>query len=175
MPVRAAVTLAATAIGVVLLFSFRTPPAASIATITPPGVASSSPTPTPTTTATPSGAPPAGGSSPTPTSTATATPTPKPSASGLKSGSFTGQTSSNPYGNVQVQVVISGGKITDVKTIQYPDGHQQSVFINSQALPLLREEVLKAQSAQINIIGGATFTSEGYAQSVQSALDLARA
>lgn len=173
MPVRAAVTLAATAIGVVLLFSFRTPPAASIATITPPGVASSSPTAT--STATPSGAPPAGGSSPAPTSTATATPTPKPSASGLKSGSFTGQTSSNPYGNVQVQVVISGGKITDVKTIQYPDGHQQSVFINSQALPLLREEVLKAQSGQINIIGGATFTSEGYAQSVQSALDLARA
>jgi uncharacterized protein with FMN-binding domain len=125
----------------------------------------------PSPTATPSAAPPSGGASPTPT----ATPTPTPAASGLKSGSFTGQTYANPYGNVQVQVVISGGKITDVKTIQYPNGHQQSVFINSQALPLLREEVLQAQSAKINIIGGATFTSEGYAQSVQSALDLARA
>jgi uncharacterized protein with FMN-binding domain len=49
------------------------------------------------------------------------------------------------------------------------------VFINSQALPLLEQEVLNAQSAQINIIGGATFTSQGYAQSVQSALDAARA
>jgi uncharacterized protein with FMN-binding domain len=169
MPIRAAVTLAATAIGTVLLFSFRTPPAAPIATLAPSSTSSSSSTPSPT--ATPSAAPPSGGASPTPT----ATPTPTPAASGLKSGSFTGQTYANPYGNVQVQVVISGGKITDVKTIQYPNGHQQSVFINSQALPLLREEVLQAQSAKINIIGGATFTSEGYAQSVQSALDLARA
>ena len=171
MPIRAAVTLAATAIGVVLLFSFRTPPAAPIATLTPSSISSSSSTPSPT--ATPSGAPPSGGASPAPT--ATATPTPKPTTSGLKSGSFTGQTSAHPYGNVQVQVVISGGKITDIKTIQYPNGHQQSVFINSQAIPLLREEVLQAQSAQINIIGGATFTSQGYAQSVQSALDAARA
>ncbi len=170
MPIRAAVTLAATAIGVVLLFSSRTPPAAPIATLTPSSISSSSSTPSPT--ATPSGAPPSGGASPAPT--ATATPTPKPTTSGLKSGSFTGQTSANPYGNVQVQVVISGGKITDIKTIQYPNGHQQSVFINSQAIPLLREEVLQAQSAQINIIGGATFTSQGYAQSVQSALDAAR-
>jgi uncharacterized protein with FMN-binding domain len=169
MPIRAAVTLAATAVGVVLLFSFRTPPAAPIATLTPSSISSSSPTPSPT--AAPSGAPPSGGASPTPTATAT----PTPAANGLKSGSFTGQTYTNPYGNVQVQVVISGGKITSVKTIQYPNGHQQSVFINSQALPLLEQEVLKAQSAQINIIGGATFTSQGYAQSVQSALDAARA
>ena len=170
MPIRAAVTLAATAIGVVLLFSFRTPPAAAIATLSPSSTSSSTSTPSPT--ATPSGAPPSGGASPTPTATATATPRP---ASGLKSGSFTGQTYTNPYGNVQVQVVISGGKITSVKTIQYPNGHQQSVFINSQALPLLEQEVLQAQSARINIIGGATFTSQGYAQSVQSALDAARA
>ena len=169
MPIRAAVTLAATAIGTVLLFSFRTPPAAPIATLAPSSTSSSSSTPSPT--ATPSAAPPSGGASPTPT----ATPTPTPAASGLKSGSFTGQTYANPYGNVQVQVVISGGKITDVKTIQYPNGHQQSVFINSQALPLLEQEVLQAQSARINIIGGATFTSQGYAQSVQSALDAARA
>jgi uncharacterized protein with FMN-binding domain len=163
MPIRAAVTLAATAIGVVLLFSFRTPPAAPIATLTPSSISSSTSTPSPT--ATPSGAPPSGGASPTPT----------PAASGLKSGSFTGQTYTNPYGNVQVQVVISGGKITSVNTIQYPNGHQQSVFINSQALPLLEQEVLKAQGAQIDVVGGATFTSQGYAQSVQSALDAARA
>jgi uncharacterized protein with FMN-binding domain len=173
MPFRAAITLAATAIGVVLLFSFRTPPAAPIATLTPSSISSSSSTPSPT--ATPSGAPPSGGGSPTPAATTTATPTPKPTASGLKSGSFTGQSLANPYGNVQVQVVVSGGKITDVKTIQYPNGHQQSVFINEQALPMLRGEVLQAQSAQINIIGGATFTSESYAQSVQAALDVARA
>jgi len=165
MPIRAAVTLATTAIGVILLFSFRTPQVTPFIAVAPPSAAA----PTPTSTATPSGASPSGGASPTPTATST------PAASGLKSGSFSGQTFSNPYGNVQVQVVVSAGKITDVKTLQYPNGHQQSVFINSQALPLLREEVLQAQSAQINAISGATFTSEGYAQSVQSALDLARA
>jgi len=164
MPVRAAATLAATAVGVILLFSFRTPTAASIAALPP---ASSAASPTPSATSTPSGAPPAGSGSPTPSAT--------PAASALKSGTFTGHSEANPFGNVQAQVVISGGRITDVRILQYPNGHQQSVFINSQALPLLREEVLKAQSAQIDVISGATYTSYGYAQSVQSALDLAHA
>jgi len=164
MPVRAAATLAATAVGMILLFSFRTPTAASIAALpSTPSAAS----PTPSATTTPSGAPPSGSGSPSPS--------PTPAASALKSGTFTGQSEANPFGDVQVQVVISGGRITDVRTLQYPNGHQQSVFINTQALPLLRGEVLKAQSAQIDIISGATYTSDGYAQSVQSALDLAHA
>ena len=164
MPVRAAATLAATAVGMILLFSFRTPTAASIAALpSTPSAAS----PTPSATTTPSGAPPSGSGSPSPS--------PTPAASALKSGTFTGQSEANPFGDVQVQVVISGGRITDVRTLQYPNGHQQSVFINSQALPLLRGEVLKAQSAQIDIISGATYTSDGYAQSVQSVLDLAHA
>jgi len=167
MPIRPAATLAATAIGVVLLFAFRTPQAAPPATaVTTPAT---SPSSNPTPTATPSGAPPSAGSSPTPTAT------PTPAASGLRSGTFTGQTYSDQYGNLQVQVVISGGRITDVKLLQYPRNEPQSSFISSQALPLLREEVLQAQSAKIDAISGATFTSENYAASVQSALDLARA
>ena len=164
MPVRAAATLAATAVGMILLFSFRTPTAASIAALPSTPRAAS---PTPSATTTPSGAPPSGSGSPSPS--------PTPAASALKSGTFTGQSEANPFGDVQVQVVISGGRITDVRTLQYPNGHQQSVFINTQALPLLRGEVLKAQSPQIDIISGATYTSVGYAQSVQSALDLAHA
>ena len=167
MPIRPAATLAATAIGVVLLFAFRTPQAAPPATaVTTPAT---SPSSNPTPTATPSGAPPSAGSSPTPTAT------PTPAASGLRSGTFTGQTYSDQYGNLQVQVVISGGRITDVKLLQYPQNEPQSSFISSQALPLLREEVLQAQSAKIDAISGATFTSENFAASVQSALDLARA
>jgi len=167
MPIRPAATLAATAIGVVLLFAFRTPQAAPPATaVTTPAT---SPSSNPTPTATPSGAPPLAGSSPTPTAT------PTPAASGLRSGTFTGQTYSDQYGNLQVQVVISGGRITDVKLLQYPQNEPQSSFISSQALPLLREEVLQAQSAKIDAISGATFTSENFAASVQSALDLARA
>ena len=72
-------------------------------------------------------------------------------------------------------MVISGGRITDVKLLRSPQNEPQSAFISSQALPLLREEVLQAQSAKIDAISGATFTSEDYAASVQSALDLARA
>ena len=170
MPIRPVATLAATAIGVVLLFAFRTPqaPPPATAVTTPATSPSSNPTPTPTL----SGAPPSAGSSSTP---AAATPTPTPAASGLKSGTFTGQTYSDQYGNLQVQVVISDGRITDVRLLQYPHNEPQSSFISSQALPLLREEVLQAQSAKIDAISGATFTSENYAASVQSALDLARA
>jgi uncharacterized protein with FMN-binding domain len=91
----------------------------------------------------------------------------------LKNGSFTGQDFPNQYGDVQVQVVVTGGKITDVKPLQYPTDRPQSAYISSQALPLLREEVLRAQSAQIDGVGGATFTSYSYYESLQSALSQA--
>ncbi len=77
------------------------------------------------------------------------------------------------YGAVQVQVVISGGTITDVIALQYPTQDRTDQQINSQAIPLLRSQVLSAQSAQIDGVSGATFTSEGYVASVQSALDAA--
>lgn len=164
MPIRAAVALVATVVGLVLLFSFRTPPATAIIAATPP---STSPSAGPTPTATPSGAPPSGGS-PTPTAT------PTPAASGLRSGSFTGQDASNQYGSVQVQLVISGGRITDVRILHQTEGDPQSTTIASGAFPRLREEVLQAQSAHIDAVSGATFTSASYAESVQSALDAAR-
>ncbi len=77
------------------------------------------------------------------------------------------------YGAVQVQVVITGGAITDVVALQYPQQDRTDQQINSQAIPLLRNQVLSAQSAQIDGVSGATFTSEGYVASVQSALDAA--
>jgi uncharacterized protein with FMN-binding domain len=170
MPYRAALTLVASAAALMLLFSFRTAPSSSLlpAAAAPTATASGA---GPTPTATPSGAPPSGGSSPTPSSTAT----PAARAGGLKDGTFTGQSAANPYGSVQVQLVISGGRITDVKALQYPTAHAQSAYISSIVVPELRAEVLKAQSAQVNLISGATYTSEGYAQSVQSAIDQAHA
>lgn len=168
MPFRAVVTLVATIVVLILLVSFRTPPSTSLSTVplVPPPASSSSPSGA-TPAATPSGAPPSGGGTPTPT--------PSPSGTGLKNGSFTGQDFPNFYGDVQARVVVSGGKITNVIPLQYPTDRPQSAYISSVAVPLLHDEVLKAQSAQIDIIGGATFTSESYAQSVQSALDQARA
>ncbi len=80
----------------------------------------------------------------------------------------------NQFGPVQVEVTLRGNKIVDVNALQMPTDHQQSLFISEQAAPMLRQETLTVQSAQIDVIGGATYTSESYAQSLQSALDAAK-
>jgi len=90
-----------------------------------------------------------------------------------KDGTFTGQTAQTPFGPMQVAAVISGGKITDVKVLQETNQGGRSVQISNQADPMLRSEVLQAQSANVSMIGGATYTSMGYLQSLQSALDQA--
>lgn len=77
------------------------------------------------------------------------------------------------FGNVQVQITVSGGKITDVMALQLTDEGSRSVSISNQAAPLLRDEVLQAQSANVQTISGATITSDGYLSSLQSALDAA--
>jgi len=75
------------------------------------------------------------------------------------------------YGIIQVRVTVSAGRITDVTAVQVtaPDIHSQE--INAQAVPMLRGQVLSAQSAQIDGVSGATYTSQGYDASLQSALD----
>lgn len=167
MPIRAAVAMFATAAAVVLMISFRTPPTSAIGTgASLPAQPSASASPG-SGSSTSSGGPPAGPQPPTPT--------PSPKANGLKSGTFTGQDYPNQFGDVQVKIVISGGRITDATALQYPTDRARSALISQQALPLLREEVLQAQTANIDILGGATFTTESYAESVQSALDQAHA
>jgi len=75
------------------------------------------------------------------------------------------------YGVVQVKVTLSAGRITDVSTVELSATDPHSEQINAEAVPELRSEVLSAQSAQIDGVSGATFTSEGYEASLQSALD----
>lgn len=77
------------------------------------------------------------------------------------------------WGPVQVKVTIAGGRISDVVALQVPDGNFRDQQINSYAVPRLREEVLSAQSAQIDTVSGATVTSDGYIGSLQAALDAA--
>ena len=84
-----------------------------------------------------------------------------------------GSTAQTRYGPVQVQVTISGKKIISVKTLQHPSGDGNSDQINAGALPRLNAEVLNAQSARINTVSGATYTSHGYTTSLQAALDTA--
>jgi uncharacterized protein with FMN-binding domain len=79
----------------------------------------------------------------------------------------------NPYGTVQVRVTLRGTQITGVTPLEMPVDRQYSAELSQQAAPLLLQEALQAQSAQIDILGGASYTSQSYAQSLQSALDKA--
>ena len=101
----------------------------------------------------------------TPTTTAT-------QSSGV-SGTFKGDTSQTRWGPVQVEIVVTNGKITDVKTLQYPDGDRKSLNISNRVIPWLQEETLQIQSANISGISGATYTSGGFQASLASALQKA--
>lgn len=101
------------------------------------------------------------------------TPTPSTSGKSYKDGTYTGSVADAYYGNIQVQVTISGGKMTDVQFLQYPNDNRTSIEVNAQAMPLLKSEALTAQSAQVDIISGASQTSQAFQQSLSSALQQA--
>ncbi|MFI7304937.1 FMN-binding protein [Micromonospora aurantiaca] len=89
------------------------------------------------------------------------------------SGTATGSVAQTRWGPVQVRITVTGGKITDVVAVQVPDGNHRDQEINDYAVPILRQEVLAAQSARIDTVSGATVTSDGYRESLQSAIDAA--
>jgi uncharacterized protein with FMN-binding domain len=80
---------------------------------------------------------------------------------------------STPYGDVQVRAILVGRKLTDVQALQLTDANGRSVEISAGAAPILRQEALAAQSAKVDTVSGATYTSEGYRTSLQAALDQA--
>ncbi|HEX7963303.1 MAG TPA: FMN-binding protein [Candidatus Saccharimonadales bacterium] len=96
-------------------------------------------------------------------------------ANTYKDGNYQGSDYSNPYGDVQVSVTISAGKITAVSFNKLTAEDEHSQRINSEAAPLLRDETLSAQGANIDGVSGASYTSSSYEQSLQSALDKAKA
>ena len=100
------------------------------------------------------------------------------SGSGTSSSSgstttVTGTAAQTRYGPVQVQLEVSGSQITNVSVLQYPNSDGRDVQINQYALPQLIQQTLDSQSGSISMVSGATYTSQGYAQSLQSALDQA--
>jgi uncharacterized protein with FMN-binding domain len=88
-------------------------------------------------------------------------------------GTFTGNSVDTRWGPVQVAITVAGGRITGATAVVYPNGNPRDAQINSYALPVLSREVIDAQSAQIDMVSGATVTSEGYLGSLQSAIDQA--
>jgi uncharacterized protein with FMN-binding domain len=85
----------------------------------------------------------------------------------------TGDSVSTRWGDVQVAITVAGGRITDVEVPVYPSGNGRDQEINSYALPMLVQETISAQSSNIDMVSGATVTSVGYQQSLQSAIDQA--
>jgi uncharacterized protein with FMN-binding domain len=83
----------------------------------------------------------------------------------------TGQAVAIRWGDVQVAVTVQGHDIIDVQTLAIPDGDRKSSRINANAEPILREEAIAGDTADVSVISGATYTSEAYAMSLQSALD----
>jgi uncharacterized protein with FMN-binding domain len=153
---RAAAVTGITLAGVVWLLTYK---------VTPPhlGVVAGAP-PTPD----------AGDTSPSPSAAPSAgPPSPSPSPRASSNGTFTGTDVPNRFGDVQVRIVITNGRMTDVQALKLPFDRAQSAYISQVAGPMLRTEALQAQSAHIDIISGATYTSYSYAQSLETALRLA--
>ncbi|MFG2908041.1 FMN-binding protein [Kitasatospora sp. NPDC048286] len=164
---RAVVTGAATAAGVVLLLSLKPHEAPGPAPVIGSGSAagSGSDVSEPSTAPVPS----------SPSSSASA----PASGSGSGSGSgatrkVSGNTVNTRYGPVQVQVTLAGSRITAVDVVKYPTAERRDLEINGSALPILNQEAIAAQSARIDVVSGATYTSDGYVRSLQSALDRAK-
>jgi len=111
----------------------------------------------------------------TPRATATATvPAPTATASGAyRDGSYAGSQADANWGTVQVLAVITNGQISDVQFSQFPNHRNRSKEINSQAMPLLTQEAIQSQQAQVDVVSGATDTSDAFIQSLASALSQA--
>ena len=147
--------LFSTVAAVILLFSYRTSTHSGVDSAAVPATEpSNSTTTTPTT-----------GASPSPSASNSS------STSGTKT--YTGSTASTRWGDVQVSITVTDGKITSVQVPVYPNNNGRDQEINSYALPILVQETVTAQNADIDTVSGATVTSDGYLQSLQSALDAA--
>jgi uncharacterized protein with FMN-binding domain len=154
---RAAAALVGTIIGLMLLLGFKSHSLSS--KVTPAVVA-------PATGGASSTAPLTGGSGSSSTG----------STGGSTSGTTTatGDSVDTRWGPVQVKVTSSNGRITDITVLDAPANNPRDIEINDYALPVLKQEAMSAQSAQIDTVSGATYTSEGYIGSLQSALDRLR-
>jgi uncharacterized protein with FMN-binding domain len=95
-------------------------------------------------------------------------------ASKYKDGAYVGPVRDAYYGNVQVKALVSGGKLVDIEFLAYPNDRSTSLEINSQAMPILKSEAIRAQDSDVNMVSGATATSEAFIQSLTAALSSAQ-
>jgi uncharacterized protein with FMN-binding domain len=179
IPVRGSLALALTIGGLALLMGFRSPqdpgtelvlamgtaddPSAAPEAQLPVAGPDASASPDPGTSVDPGAS-----ANPGPTASATASTTPEPTTA---TQTATGSAYQFRYGVVQVAVTVEGDQIVDVQALRMPEGDRHSAWISQQVEPMLRESALAVDSAKIDIVSGATYTSTAYAYSLQSALD----
>ncbi len=163
MPKRGLAALAITTVALILLISFKTPDevpldqtTGNVAVVEDVGGSAGSTAP----------------AASAPTTKATPQPTDSSAAGGASAAATTvdGPVVPTRFGPVQVEVVIANGKVSDVVALQLPSG-RRSGQISQYSEPILREEALQAQDANIDVVSGATYTSDAYTQSLQAALD----
>jgi uncharacterized protein with FMN-binding domain len=163
---RIVIWLASTVTVVVLLFGYHTSTNASATA----GSSSSTSAPAAPTATTPAASgPPRPSSTPSPSSSSSS------GSSGSSSGTktYTGDVTRTRWGPVEVKITVASGTVTKVDVLQSPSGNGRDREINDRALPVLVQETLDAQNAKIDMVSGATVTSDGYVGSLQSALDQA--
>jgi uncharacterized protein with FMN-binding domain len=149
---RAFAAIVATVVGLIVLLDFKTHSVRQAAQPAPGTSASNVPSPSAT--------------------SAKAAPSATPSRSAKpQTQTVTGSTVRTRYGDVEIQVVLAGTQITSVVPIRLPDSNDVDQEIDQQAVPILIQETLAAQGANIQAVSGATYTSDGYIRSLQSALD----
>ncbi len=95
------------------------------------------------------------------------------SSAATTAGTYTGSEVSTRWGLVQVRITVENGSITTAQAVEYPSGNRKDQEINAYAVPALNQEAVQNQSAKIDAVSGATVTSNGYIQSLQSAIDQA--
>ena len=155
--------------GLVMLFSYHTSTQSVAATTAEETDSGNTQSDVGTTTTAPSATPSAGS-----TESAGATPTaPASSAASGGDGTYTGDAVETRWGTVQVEITVENGKITSADAVQFPSESRKDQQINAYAVPALNSEVVQAQSASIDAVSGATVTSDGYIESLQSAIDAA--
>lgn len=153
----------------VLLFGYHTSTSGTLATGTPTSLHSGSFA----SSTGPSGMASTQGTSKSPKSSSTKKKVGQASAARPVKRKVTGSVASTRWGPVQVALTVTGGKVVEASVLQYPHGNDTDAEINDHALPILTHETIDAQSAKIDMVSGATVTSGGYLQSLQSALDRA--
>jgi uncharacterized protein with FMN-binding domain len=155
---RVILAVASTVTGLVLLLGFKTQSATNTAAIpaaVAPGTSASSSAP----------------SSASSSESSTGSGSGSSASTSTGSKTVTGTSADTRYGPVQVKITVVNGKITSAQAVDYPQNSSRDQEINSSAIPQLQQETINASSANIDMVSGATYTSQGYIQSLQSALD----